>query len=156
MEKLIFDSGIREFQINNNGVLRFNPADPNVYARLMEAGDKIKAVEEKLLAKAKELIPEGAEEANGETVVRLMSEADKEIKEILAYIFGAENDFNTIFAGVNLMAVGENGERVLTNFLSALTPIVQKGAEKCANQQIGNAVAKAATNRAQRRAAAKK
>lgn len=156
MEKLIFDSGIREFQINDNGVLRFNPADPNVYARLMEAGENIKAVESKLLSKAKELIPDDTEEANGAAVVQLMAEADKEIKEILVYIFGAENNFDEIFAGVNLMAVGDNGERVLTNFLNALTPIVQKGAEKCSKQQIGSATAKAKANRAQRRAAAKK
>ena len=154
--KLTFDSGIREFQINDNGVLRFNPADPNVYARLMESGEKIKAVEGKLLAKAKELIPADAEEANGAAVVQLMAEADKEIKDILAYIFGAENDFDEIFAGVNLMAVCANGERVLTNFLNALLPIVQEGAEKCAKQQINGAVKKAQGNRAQRRAAAKK
>jgi hypothetical protein len=156
MEKLIFDSGIREFQINNNGVLRFNPADPNVYARLVESRDMIKEVEDKLLAKAKELIPEGEEEANGETVIRLMSESDKEIKRILSYIFGAENDFDEIFAGVNLMAVGENGERVITNFFYAVEPIIKKGAEKCAEQQIDSAVKKAQGNRAQRRAAAKK
>ncbi len=156
MEKLIFDSGIREFQINNNGVLRFNPADPNVYARLMESGEKIKAVEDRLLTKAKELIPDGAEETNGAVVLRLMNEADKEIKDILAYIFGSENDFDEIFAGVSLMAVGDNGERVLTNFLNAIMPIVESGAEKCAKQQIGSAVKKAQDNRAQRRAAAKK
>lgn len=156
MEKLIFDSGIREYQINDNGVLRFNPADPNVYARLMESGEKIKAVEDKLLAKAKELIPEGAEESSGAVVLQLMSEADKEIKEVLVYIFGAENNFDEIFAGVNLMAVGDNGERVLTNFLNALIPIVKKGAEKCADQQIKRATEKAKGNRAQRRAAAKK
>lgn len=156
MEKLIFDSGIREFEINNNGVMRFNPADPNVYARLMESGEKIKDVENKLLAKAKEMIPADAEETNGAAVVQLMAEADKEIKGILSYIFGAENDFDKIFAGVNLMAVCANGERVLTNFLNALLPIVQEGAEKCAKQQIGSAVQKAKGNRAQRRAAAKK
>ena len=156
MEKLIFDSGIREFQINGNGVLRFNPADPNVYARLMESGEKIKSVEEKLLARAKELIPEGNEEAGGPVVVQLMTEADKETKKILAYIFGEENDFDAIFAGCSTMAVCSNGERALTNFLNALLPVVQEGAEKCAKQQIDAATKKAKANRAQRRAAAKK
>ena len=156
MEKLVFDSGIREFQINDNGVLRFNPADPNVYARLMESGEKIKSVEDRLLAKAKELIPDGEEESSGAVVLQLMREADEEIKEILAYIFGAENDFDAIFAGVSLMAACSNGERVLTNFLDALLPIVKEGAEKCANQKINSATQKAKANRAQRRAAAKK
>ena len=156
MKKLTFDSGIREYQINDNGVLRFNPADPNVYARLMESGEKIKAVEDRLLAKAKELIPEGEEESSGAVVLQLMREADKEIKDVLVYIFGVENNFDEIFAGVNLMAVGDNGERVLTNFLNAMIPIVEKGAKKCAEQQIKRATEKANGNRAQRRAAAKK
>ena len=30
---LSIDTGIQEFQINNGGVLRFNPSDPNVYNR---------------------------------------------------------------------------------------------------------------------------
>lgn len=154
MEKLIFDTGIREFQINN-GVLRFNPADPNVCDRFMKAGDQIKAVEDKLIAKAKELIPEEATEDNGAIVVQLMAEADKEIKKILEYIFGAENDFDAIFAGINLMAVGANGERVLTNFLNALLPIVKAGAERYVNQQIGSATDRAKANRAQRRTAKK-
>ena len=156
MEKLIFDSGIREYQINDNGVLRFNPADPNVYARLMESGEKINAVEDRLLAKAKELIPDGEEESNGAEVLQLMREADKEIKDVLAYIFGDENNFDEIFAGVNLMAVGDNGERVLANFLNAMIPIVEKGAKKCAEQQISRATAKAKSNRAQRGTASKK
>ena len=29
-EKLSFDTGIREYEINDNGILRFNPSDPNV------------------------------------------------------------------------------------------------------------------------------
>ena len=156
MEKLIFDSGIREFQINNNGVLRFNPGDPNVYARLMESGEKIQKVESELLAKAETTISADQEENNGAAMLQLMAEADKKVKEILAWIFGADNDFDKIFAGVNLMAVGANGERVLTNFLSALLPVVQEGAEKCAKQQISAATMQAKGNRAQRRAAAKK
>ena len=156
MEKLIFDSGIREFQINNNGVLRFNPGDPNVYARLMESGEKIQKVESELLAKAETAISADQEENNGAAMLQLMAEADRKVKEILAWIFGADNDFDKIFAGVNLMAVGANGERVLTNFLSALLPVVQEGAEKCAQQQISAATMQAKGNRAQRRAAAKK
>ena len=41
MEKLQFDSGIKEYKINGAGVLRFNPGDPNLYARFLEAGDKL-------------------------------------------------------------------------------------------------------------------
>ena len=156
MEKLIFDSGIREFQINNNGVLRFNPADPNVYARLVESGEKINQVEAELIAKVQSVVPDEGDRANGIAVVQLMAEADKHVKGILAWIFGDENDFNQIFGGMNLMAVGANGERLLTNFLNAILPVIQEGAEECAKQQVSGAVAQAQANRAARRAAARK
>lgn len=156
MEKLIFDSGVREFQINNNGVLRFNPSDPNVYDRLVKSGEKIKDIEKNLVSKAKELAAADAEKVDGRIVLQLMSEADKEVKAVLSYIFGSGNDFDQIFAGTSTMSVCSNGERAITNFLNAIMPILLEGAEKCSQQQIGNAVNKAKGNRAQRRAAARK
>ena len=55
MEKLIFDSGVKEYQINDNGVLRFNPSDPNVYSRFMNATEKITGTEKRMVEKAKTL-----------------------------------------------------------------------------------------------------
>lgn len=150
MEKLIFDTGMKSFAVNDGGVLRFNPSDPNVYARFVEAAAKIQAVEDDMVKKAQSIKAEG-EEA-GEAALKLMKEADQEMKKILGWVFGEINDFEKIFAGVNLMAVGENGERLITNFISALLPIMQTGAQKCANEQIGGAVQTAKLNRAQRRA----
>ena len=150
MEKLIFDTGLKSFTVNDGGVLRFNPSDPNVYARFVEATAKIQAVEDDMVKKAQSIKAEG-EEA-GEAALKLMKEADQEMKKILGWVFGEINDFEKIFAGVNLMAVGENGERVITNFISALLPIMQTGAQKCANEQIAGAVQTAKLNRAQRRA----
>lgn len=150
MEKLIFDTGMKSFAVNDGGVLRFNPSDPNVYARFVEAAAKIQAVEDDMVKKSQSINAEG-EEA-GEAALKLMKEADQEMKKILGWVFGEINDFEKIFAGVNLMAVGENGERVITNFISALLPIMQAGAQKCANEQIGDAVRAAKLNRAQRRA----
>ena len=138
MEKLIFDTGLKSFTVNDGGVLRFNPSDPNVYARFVEAAAKIQAVEDDMVKKAQSIKAEG-EEA-GEAALKLMKEADQEMKKILGWVFGEINDFEKIFAGVNLMAVGENGERVITNFISALLPIMQSGAQKCANEHIGDAV----------------
>lgn len=145
MEKLTFDSGIREFEINGSGVLRFNPGDPNVYARLLDAMDEIKAVEADLVEKAK-----CVQDDDGAAVLRLMTQADKRMKEILSGVFGNENDFDQILGGVNVMAVCGNGERAITNLLNALTPIIQDGAEKCAKQQADAAVAEAQAARALR------
>lgn len=152
MEKLIFDSGIKEYQINDNGVLRFNPSDPNVYTRFLDAMERIQSVEDGLVAKAKEIENEENQEKGGAAALRLMTEADRETKKILTGVFGAGNDFDEILGGVNLLAVASNGERVITNFLAAIQPIMVAGAENCAKQQADAAVAEARLNRAQRRA----
>ena len=151
MQKLNFDLGLKEYEIGG-GVLRFNPGDPNVYARFAEAGKRMAAAEERLIAKA-EAAGEGA---SGETVLALMAEADREVKDVLAWIFGDHNDFNAIFCGTNVMGVAGNGERVITNFIHAIQPIMDAGAKKCAKQQVNGALNKARKNRAQRRAEARK
>lgn len=145
MEKLTLDFGIREFEINGNGVLRFNPGDPNVYSRLVNALDKIKGVENWLVEQSK-AVPQN----DGAAVLRLMAQADEKMKDILAWVFGGENDFDKLLCGVNLMAVCTNGERAITNLLNALTPIVQEGAENFAKQQVNTAVEDARLARAQR------
>lgn len=150
MQKLNFDLGLKEYEIGG-GVLRFNPGDPNVYARFAQAGERLTAVEERLVAKS-----EGyGDEVPGEVILALMAEADQEVKKILTWIFGDHNDFNAIFCGTNVMGVGSNGERVITNFIHAIQPVVEAGAKKCADQQVSAAVSNARKNRAQRRAEAR-
>ena len=142
MEKLIFDTGVKEYDLGFGVPLRFNPTDPNVYARFMEAAEKITEIE-------KELVKRGeAEGATGEDAIRLMAEADQRTKELLNQAFGGGNDFHAIMGGVNLLAVGSNGERVVTNLFAALTPVMVSGAQRCAS----NEVAQAKLNREQRRA----
>lgn len=143
MEKLSFDNGVREFEINGVGRLRFNPHDPNVYARLMEAGEKIQAVEAEMVRKAAQEEPDGA------VVLRLLKEADRQIKDVLGWVFGADNDFDTII-GSNVMAPCGNGERAITNFLAMITPVMERGAEECAQRLVGEAVAEAKADRALR------
>lgn len=151
MEKLTFDSGIKEYQINDNGVLRFNPADPNVYARFLSAMEEIESLESALVAKAKDIESAPDQGQSSAAVLKLMAEADRKIKNILSHVFGASNNFDEILGGVNLLAVAGNSERVITNFLAALQPIMVAGAENCAKQQADAAVSEAKKNRAMRR-----
>lgn len=139
MENLIFDSGIKEYQINGKGVLRFNPSDPNVYARFMDSMDKIKSVEKEMAAKAKSIESDKGDADTGEAMLRIMRETDQRMKSILNEIFGHENNFDAILEGVNLMAVASNGERVITNLLNALQPIMASGASACVNDEVANA-----------------
>lgn len=122
MDKLQFDSGVRCFKVNGGACLRFNPADPNLLQRFLEAEQKLSAVEETLTR-------------SGEAPLELLARADREIKRLLADIFGPGNDFDAIFQGMNLLAVAGNGERVITNFLAALEPVLLRGARSCAKAE---------------------
>lgn len=141
MEKIKFDSGMRSYRIGEGGVLRFNPADPNLYARFMACGEKLQAMEKELMEKAKAL-PE--EELAG---LQLLEEADRQLKSMLSWVFGAHNNFEEILGGVSLLATAENGERVIVNLLSALQPIMEKGAKSCAREEAQKAVQKAQNRR---------
>lgn len=125
MEKLIFDSGLREYELGR-GVLRFNPLDPNLYERFVEATENLKTLEADLVRDAK------ANEVHGIDGLSLLKATDKKAKDILNYVFGGDNDFDYMLHGINLMAVATNGERVITNLLQALHPILEQGAADCA------------------------
>lgn len=146
MEQLIFDSGVKEYQLPG-GVLRFNPSDPNVYNRFMKCLDKIKAVEQQMAAKAKVVSDQGGDDI-AEKSLAVMRETDVKFKAILNEVFGHGNDFDQLLDGVNLMAVATNGERVIANLLNALQPIMENGAKTYVNTEVSTAK----LNREQRRA----
>lgn len=141
MEKLKFDSGIREFDLGTGTALRFNPGDPNLYVRFLTAAQKVQAVEQELVQQAETL--ENSD--SGEAVLTLLQNADKKMKEILSWVF--ENDFEKILGGMNLLAVGKNGQRVIANLFEVLQPVLVAGAQACAKEQTQAAVAKAKARR---------
>jgi len=143
MEKLNFDSGIQEFQINDGGVLRFNPADPNVYVRFLEAADKIGAVEKQMLQKASQI-----DTADAPQALQLLREADIQIKDVLNWVFGGNNDFDKLLGGTNLLARTTTGEAVVTHLLRALEPVVVAGARSCAKEKAEQACKQAKARRA--------
>ena len=153
--KLNIDTGVQEYLINGGpekggGVLRFNPADPNLYERFLLAQDKVQAIEEELARAGRALPEDAAGEAAGQRAVELMAKADREVKEVLGWVFGPQNDFDAALGGVNIMAVAGGGERVVTNLFAALLPIIQAGAEACAGKEAAGAVAEARQKRAAR------
>ena len=131
-------------------MLRFNPSDPNVYDRFFRAADDFRRIEQELTDGGLEGL-EG--QALAEGMVRRMEETDRKVKRTLNEVFGEPNDFDALLEGVNLMAVASNGERVVTNLLAALAPILEQGARECAEQSAAGAVQQAQKNRAARRAA---
>jgi len=119
MEKLTLDTGVKSYKVGA-GVLKFNPTDPNVYARFLETLDSLSGLEAEL------------SRHSGADAIAALSQTDKELKSRLTYVFGPGNDLEAVFSGVSLLAVGANGERLITNFLSAIEPILSEGAHRCA------------------------
>lgn len=132
MEKISFDSGIRQFQLNGKGILRFNPSDPNLYERFTQAGEKILDIEKNLL-----------ENAGEERPLKVLTQADREMKKLLSWVFGEENDFDQLLEGVNVLAVAANGQQVITNLLAALEPVIAEGVKNYVNLQVQEAKEKA-------------
>lgn len=135
MEKIQFDSGLRSYRLGG-GILRFNPGDPNLYTRFLESVEKLKAVEEELMGQA------AGENPEGQQILMLLTRADEKMKGILNWVFGGDNDFHKILSGINLLAVAENGERVVTNLFAALEPVLIEGAKCCALAQAAQAKAR--------------
>lgn len=133
MDKISLDSGLRSYRLGQ-GILRFNPGDPNVYARFSEGAEKLRQVEKEFTA-------------SGEALFGALQQADRQMKDILGWIFGPGNDFEEMLGGVNLLAVAENGQRVVTNLFAALEPILVEGAERCAGAQAEEARKKAQIRR---------
>ena len=138
MKTILIDSVLEEYQLVEGGEpLSFNPGDPNVYARYMEVLPKIKAVEQEMAGKAN-AVDANAPDA-GEKALKIMRETDLKMKELLNQIFGEDNDFDKILKGVNLMAVGSNGKRIVENLLGALLPIMESGAKSCVREEVVDA-----------------
>lgn len=148
-EKLAFDDGILELDINENGVLRFNASDPNVYRRFYELAKELPELEKEFAPKVK--AGDSEFQQTGATLEEL-KRMDTEIKARLAHVFGEQNDFDALLGGISLMAYGKNGELVVTNFLNALAPYLEAGAKQHMKEAASVAVSEARGKRAQRRA----
>ena len=136
MKKIQFDNGVQRFSING-GVLKFNPSDPNVYARFLEMEEKMQALEAELVKSA------GAADAGSREILALMAQADRKAKQLLNWVFGGDNDFDKLLEGVNLMAVAENNRQVIENLLEVLEPILLDGAKKYTRDAVRAAREKA-------------
>lgn len=146
--ELNIDTGVEEFRVNGHGVMRFNPADPNLYHRFFAAGAELDGYDAALTKALAAL--DGDEQQRAAAGLALLNEYDGKIKKLLTGIFGAENDFDAILGGVNLAGVGANGKRVVQNLLEALTPILREGAERRLTAAADAAAARADAAHAER------
>lgn len=106
METLKFDSGVKSYKVGG-GVLRFNPADPALYSRFLEAAQALQQLQPKDF-----------------------TEADAAVRAQLQKVF-PDAALGDIFPG-NLLAMCGNGKLLIENFLEAMEPILLAGARSYA------------------------
>ena len=145
---LQFDDGLLRLDINGNGILTFNPSDFNVYQRFFGLLKELPELEKRYAAEVEQPGSEDDSFALAGRELDRARELDREIKDKLGAAFGPGNDFDALLGGVNLMAVGNNGQRVITNLLNALAPYIEEGAER----HMRDTAQAARLNREQRRA----
>ena len=122
MNQLNVDLGVEEFDLGG-AVLRFNPTDPNLYARFLDLEAQLQELQQELAQKTRQA-------TDAFSVMKQLEATDRQVKELLTRVFGEENDFSRLLRGVNLLSVGSNGLSVAENLLSALEPVLTRGAER--------------------------
>lgn len=147
--KLILDDGVLELDINGRGLLRFNPSDFNLYQRFCTLVEELPKLEKQYAVEVEQRGDMDEMELAGRELTRA-KEIDAELKRRLAHVFGKENDFDQLMGGVNLMAFGRNGERVIANLLNALSPYLTEGINSHMKGAAAKAVAEAKAERATR------
>lgn len=141
MNQLCVDCGLEEYCLFDGAVLRFNPADPNLYARFLE-------LEERLTQLHRTMQEQLRQARQTDRVLQILEQTDREIKAHLTYVFGPGNDFSRLMQGINLLAAGSNGLTVAENLLSALEPVLLSGAERFVSEKTRQAVEQAERRRA--------
>lgn len=134
------------FSINGdeNRVIRFNPADPNLIKRVVQAEEIIHKAQDKIGERLEE--PDTAtidEEAVNEMTVResaaVLQELEDVIRDQVNYIFNADV-YDTAFAGQSpLCIVGEEKEYLFEAFIKSVVPIIEeetKGYKEASQKRI--------------------
>ena len=141
MQELTIDTGVREYRVNGRGVLRFNPADPALYSRLLKCNEKLEEMQ-KRIAEQQEA------GTNAPAALEAMSRADEELREFLGGMFGNMEQLETMLGGAGLFALAENGHTVLGNLLEAVWPEIEQQAMHRMQLRAKQAVAEAQERRA--------
>ena len=127
MEELELDLGMVEYPITGGGRLRFNPTDPNLYARFLAMLPEMEQVESRFRSRAKLC-------QDGSGVLELLGQVDKELKSMLGQVFEG-NDFHEALGGIHLLALGGDGRTLAETLLASLEEILSRGAERLAGME---------------------
>ncbi len=120
MEKLNFNLGIREYQINDNPncIIRISTTDLSILERIKQSTKHIEQIEKKY---------ENVKINNANEAGDFFVECDKAIRSEIDFIFNAEVS-DMIFGNMNCLSPC-NGQPVYVNFLNAIIPFIKKDIE---------------------------
>jgi len=175
---VLFDSGLREYQINGVDV-RVNMNDKGVIRRLTslpdDVGDMLDSYEtkgkqfdgkidiNKVPMKSGEEGPTGVDfgalsdeefdaiSERTDFIIEVDHAVDVRIKTCLAEAFGITYDaVNAIFQGVSALALDSKGNYILTNFMKAIFPLIEE-ANKIEAKEVDDLVGDKFARRARNR-----
>lgn len=113
-EKLTFETGLVELEVNGGRTIRLNPSDAGFAETLYELAAKLEAIHK----------ASGAQTETAERFDRSRAE-DREMREAVDAVFG-EGFCADVFPGMRLTALA-NGLTVVENFLFALLDRMDEG-----------------------------
>ena len=160
VKKLKLNSGIETYDIDNGtekgAKLKVNFSDTNLYSRFLEMEKSLSDIEKEFEVETSEFKGEIDEtgfsnQTQSRNVIKIMRDFDVKIKNKLSDVFGSDNDFDNIFAGVNVMSLDGKGNSIISNFLSMITPIIEQSLDNV-RKADSDTVKKLVGNREQRRA----
>lgn len=111
MENLVFESGIREFNVNDKCVIRFNPTDLNFSEKLINTFNSLSEKQESYKARWEKT-------ADYKEVFALASEMDAQMREAIDDVLGVGTS-NALFSDMNVYAMA-NGLPAWANLLLAI------------------------------------
>ncbi|MDL2294838.1 hypothetical protein LJC60_09475 [Ruminococcaceae bacterium OttesenSCG-928-D13] len=157
-KSISFDTGVEEYEVNGGqAMLRFNPTDPGLFARILDLQGVIAGFEQRYADLEGKVTGEQDEHGfpiGADTVAQAMRQMDIELKEELRTVFGQGNDFDAIFGHMSALAITDTGNSIVGNFLEAVVPLIEGNMDEREKivAKVQQAKQKAAQNRAQRRA----
>lgn len=111
MEKLQFDTGVKEYEINDTCTVRFNPCDPVFTERLFKVFDKLGKMQE-------DGEKQNVDTTDGERLFEMIHERDREMRADIDSIFD-EAVCDKLFKDVGVYALA-GGLPLWANFLMAI------------------------------------
>lgn len=110
MEKLTFDTGIKEYEVNGGVILRFNPSDSAFVGKLFNAFDSLDKKQEIYRAQIDSM-------KDKREIFEIAHNQDIEMRTIIDGVFGPICD--SLFGDMNVYAMAD-GLPVWCNFLLAI------------------------------------